>query len=219
MIQNQNECPDVEAYSRVFTIYEPLGQLGFEVLDDQVSLTDRPTGYILGEVIPSGGNPYEVLIQLVEPVFEMNITDIIAFNENREWEEVPNTGDNLNKYPIRLDSLWAGTYDIFVSDVYGCEIVIEHSIGYDETVFIPNVFTPNNDGYNDSFYIRNLPDSGTKVQIANRNGFVIYKSDNYTYDNLWDGGDVADGIYYYTVSLSTGESFKGWVEKWGGARP
>ena len=149
----------------------------------------------------------------------MNITDIIEFNEKRNWQEVPSTGDNLNRYPTKFDSLWAGLYEIRVRDSYGCEYDLEQSIGYDESVFIPNVFTPNNDGYNDSFYIRNLPESGTKVIISNRNGSVVYESDDYNIDNLWDGGDVADGIYFYTISMASGDTFKGWVEKWSGSRP
>jgi large repetitive protein len=219
IIQNQDECAGVTAISDVITIYEPLGQLSFVVLEDGVSLADRPTGYIFGEVIPSGGNPYEVRIQLLDPVFEMNITDIIAFNEKRRWETVTSTGQNLNRFTTRIDSLWAGTYEIGVRDAYGCEYYIEHSIDYDETIFIPNVFTPNGDGYNDTFYIRNLPQSGTKVVISNRNGFTVFNSDDYNIDTLWDGGNVADGIYYYSIILPGGESFKGWVEKWSGARP
>ena len=149
----------------------------------------------------------------------MNITDIIAFNEDRIWETVTSTGQNLNRFTTRIEELWAGTYEIGVRDAYGCEYYIEHSIDYDETIFIPNVFTPNGDGFNDTFYIRNLPQSGTKVIISNRNGFTVFKSDDYNINTLWDGGDVADGIYYYNISLPSGESFKGWVEKWAGARP
>ena len=73
--------------------------------------------------------------------------------------------------------------------------------------------------FNDTFYIRNLPESGTKIIISNRNGFVVYESDNYNEDNLWDGGDVADGVYYYKIGVPSGDSFKGWVEKWAGSRP
>ncbi|MCG8311440.1 MAG: gliding motility-associated C-terminal domain-containing protein [Cytophagales bacterium] len=221
MIQNQKECADVESVSELITIHEPLSQLGFEVFGemDVVSLADHPTGSITGEVIPSGGDPYEVLIQLVDPVFEMNVTDIIKFNESRDWVEVPSTGENLNRYPVTLDSLWAGLYMIDVRDAYGCEFELEHSLGYDSTIFIPNVFTPNDDGYNDSFYIRNLPDEGTKVVISNRNGSVVFESDNYTYNDLWDGGNLSDGIYFYTITTPSGASYKGWVEKWSGARP
>ena len=75
------------------------------------------------------------------------------------------------------------------------------------------------DGYNDAFYIRNLPDNGTKVVISSRSGSIVFESDNYTYENLWDGGDVADGIYFYNISLPSGEVYKGWIEKWRGSRP
>jgi gliding motility-associated-like protein len=201
------------------TIYEPLNQLGFEIVQDEVSLSDSPTGYAIGEVLTSGGDPYEALIQLVEPAFEMNINDIIEFNEGRRWVKAVSTGDNLNKFLIRFDSLWAGLYEIVVVDDYGCEFVIDHSIGFDQAIFIPNVFTPNDDGYNDAFYIRNLPENGTKVVVTSRSGAVVFESDNYTYENLWDGGDVADGIYFYNISLPNGEFFKGWVEKWRGSRP
>ncbi|NJN25053.1 MAG: hypothetical protein HC819_03225 [Cyclobacteriaceae bacterium] len=218
MIQNQDECT-VTAQSELITIYEPLGQLGFEALEDEVSISDRPTGSLIGQVLPSGGQPYEALIQLIEPVFEMNITDIFAFNENRDWQIVSSTGNNLNKFPVKFDSLWAGSYEVFVRDSYGCEIRLEYNIDYDATVFIPNVFTPNNDGYNDVFYIRNLPESGTKLVISNRNGSVIYQNNNYNYDELWDGGDVADGVYFYKINMPNGESYKGWVEKWAGAKP
>jgi hypothetical protein len=194
MIQNQTECPDVTAVSDVITIYEPLGQLGFEVLETKVSVSDIPTGKLLGEVIPSGGVPYEALIQLVKPEFEMNITDVLDFNERQDWKTASSSGGNINKYFIEFDSLWAGDYEIYVQDSYGCEIILEANIGYDATVFIPNIFTPNNDGYNDKFYIRNLPASGTSVTIVDRLGTVVFKSDNYTYETLWDGGDHVDAV-------------------------
>ncbi len=219
MIQNQSECTDVQAVSDVVTINNPLGDLGFEILEDMVSLSDQPTGYIIGEVLPSGGTPYEALIQLVEPVFEMNISEIIDFNNKRDWVPVDNASNNQNLFVVRFDSLYAGLYEITVRDSYGCEFILEHSIDFDATVFIPNIFTPNGDGYNDDFYIRNLPETGTEVIISNRNGATVYQSDNYTYDNLWDGGSEADGVYFYRVVMPNGDSFKGWVEKWSEVKP
>jgi gliding motility-associated-like protein len=120
---------------------------------------------------------------------------------------------------VDLQDLPAGTYTIYVRDVYGCEIAIDYEIGYDNTVFIPNVFTPNDDGFNDAFYIRNLPESGTQIVITNRTGVSVFKTDNYTTDNLWDGGDEADGIYFYSVKMPNGDTYKGWVELWREVRP
>ena len=219
MIQNQEGCTGVEAVSPTFTVYEPAGVLGFEVTDSGVSLPDRPTGFIEGEVTPSGGAPYQVLIQLKEPTFEMNVADIIAFNESQKWVTAKSTGDNLNLYTVRLDSLWAGKYEITVRDSYGCEYVVEYEIGYDDSIFIPNIFTPNNDGFNDKFYIRNLPESGTEITIANRLGKVVFQSKDYNTNTLWDGGSEPDGTYFYTVKMPGGQSFKGWIELWRGVQP
>jgi gliding motility-associated-like protein len=219
IIQNQDDCAGVAIVSDLIVIAEPTGVLGFEVLSDAVSVSDRPTGNISGEVLPSGGNPYEARIQLIEPLLELNLAEIRAFNARRKWDVVPPSTDDLNRYPHVFDTLWAGTYEIGVRDIYGCEYYMEHSIGYDENIFIPNIFTPNGDGFNDTFYIRNLPESGTQIVITNRSGFVVFQSDDYNLDNFWDGGDVADGVYYYNVKTVNGESYKGWVEKWSAVRP
>lgn len=77
-------------------------------------------------------------------------------------------------------------------------------------VFIPNVFTPNGDGKNDSFVI----DSkllGAYVEVFNRWGKKVYEQ--YNYQNDWNGGKNPPGIYYYNiVDQCTGVPFKGWVQ-------
>jgi gliding motility-associated-like protein len=59
--------------------------------------------------------------------------------------------------------------------------------------FIPNVFTPNEDGINDLFM------KGFEVEIVDRNGLVIFRG-----NNGWDGrhnGDTADpDTYFYFVT-------------------
>jgi len=219
IIQNQAGCPAIEANSPVFTIYEPSGDLGFTVMDDGQSFPDQPTGYLEGQVNPSGGDPYEGLIQLLEPGVALSIGEVIDFNDARDWEDIELSGELSGLYIARFEDLWPGRYEISIRDVYGCVISVEHVIGRDSTIFIPNVFTPNNDGYNDVFYIRNLPESGTEVLITNRLGRTVFKSDNYTFDNLWDGGDESEGIYFYKIKMSNGDGYSGWLELWRGSRP
>jgi gliding motility-associated-like protein len=87
-----------------------------------------------------------------------------------------------------------------------------------DTLRIPNVFTPNNDGQNDVFYIENAEtwDGPRSVQIFNRWGNVVYKTDKYDNMNAWDGTDpsgkkVADGVYFYVLDFThtpTGENFQ-----------
>jgi gliding motility-associated-like protein len=65
---------------------------------------------------------------------------------------------------------------------------------------IPNVFTPNGDGLNETFVIGNLelyPNS--KMIIYNRWGRKVYSSDNYLND--WDGDGLSDGVYYFVLDV------------------
>ena len=75
-------------------------------------------------------------------------------------------------------------------------------------IFIPNVFTPNGDGLNDTFKISGqFPECVESVLIFDRWGNLIFSSDNYA--NAWDGtyknGAAPEGAYVYVVS---GKRFK-----------
>jgi gliding motility-associated-like protein len=83
------------------------------------------------------------------------------------------------------------------------------TIDVDNALFIPNVFTPNNDGSNEVFFIRNLPAADARVLITNRWGKEVYKSGSY--QNNWNGGDTVDGMYYYTVTIGS-QTYNGWLE-------
>jgi gliding motility-associated-like protein len=62
-------------------------------------------------------------------------------------------------------------------------------------ISIPNVLTPNGDGMNDRFVIRNLLLYNYRsVIIKNRWGRTVYENNNY--NNDWDGSNVPDGVYY-----------------------
>ena len=67
-------------------------------------------------------------------------------------------------------------------------------------LIIPNIFTPNSDGYNDYFYIKNIEYWNIDIQIFNRWGAIVYQ--NNTYKNTWNAKDVADGVYYYIIKAT-----------------
>ncbi|SFS80498.1 DUF7507 domain-containing protein [Sphingobacterium wenxiniae] len=82
-----------------------------------------------------------------------------------------------------------------------------------EGLFIPNVFTPNGDGTNDTFEIVGIEGyDKVGVVIINRWGNEVYRSENY--DNTWNGGTLNEGTYYYIITAHKGgnsETLKGWV--------
>ncbi len=64
------------------------------------------------------------------------------------------------------------------------------------TLEIPNVITPNSDGYNDFFVIRGIENcEQSRMIIRNRNGNVVFQAKNY--QNDWGAANLADGTYYY----------------------
>jgi gliding motility-associated-like protein len=77
------------------------------------------------------------------------------------------------------------------------------------TIEIPNVFTPNRDGLNDTFIVQ-AEQVGNKVEIFNRWGRKVKEFSNY--NNDWDGENQPSGMYYYVITNNVGKATKGWVE-------
>jgi len=77
--------------------------------------------------------------------------------------------------------------------------------------YIPNVFTPNNDGKNETFYIKNIEGNGDwSLDVYNRWEKRVYY--NTKYQNEWDGGNLSDATYFYLVISPDGKQCKGWVQ-------
>ena len=86
----------------------------------------------------------------------------------------------------------------------------------DETLFVPNAFSPNGDGVNDYFEIQGIAQyDQVDLKVFNRWGNLVYQSSNYgegsNRSGFWDGiankgirignGEVPTGTYYYILDL------------------
>jgi gliding motility-associated-like protein len=102
----------------------------------------------------------------------------------------------------------ADNYFLTYSDG-ACESVrskVEISIAF-PNIQIQNSFTPNGDGVNDYWYVKDLVDyPEATVQIYNRFGALIYKSRGYSapFDGKLRGKELPAGTYYYIIELSAG---------------
>ena len=72
---------------------------------------------------------------------------------------------------------------------------------FEHPVFVPNVFTPNEDSYNQYFEITNIGlYRNSRLIIFDRWGMTVFEADGY--QNDWDGNAVSSGVYYYILSLN-----------------
>ncbi len=102
-----------------------------------------------------------------------------------------------------------------IVDSMGCDIKFSIPIKFTRTpssVFIPNVFSPNNDGINDSFRVFGLADNQItllNMSIYNRWGQRVFQIGNLTisnprasWDGLTNGVRAPEGVYVYTIEIS-----------------
>jgi len=76
-------------------------------------------------------------------------------------------------------------------------------------LFIPNVLTPNQDGFNDVFEIDGLP-LYAQLIIRNLKGEEVYKTNNYRND--WNADGVPAGKYNYELRLPDGNVVFGVID-------
>jgi gliding motility-associated-like protein len=174
------------------------------------SYPDIANGKLTIGTFTGGVTPYETRI-------ELDSASSFAFPAyDTDFEEVNLNSDQ--QFEKLYSNVPPGRYIVQVRDSLGCSIELVSRVPMDSDIFIPNVITPNEDGTNDVFFIRNLSTSGVnKLQITNRWGKEIYSSDNY--QNNWEGEGAADGIYFYRLQVSGKDPMTGWVEIMRGQKP
>ena len=94
------------------------------------------------------------------------------------------------------------------------------TIQMNDAIDLPNVFTPNGDGENDTYVIRGIDKfPGSVLEIYNRWGNLVYRNGNY--DNSWNGfanvkmvlgnKQLPVGTYYYIFEYAEGKNKTGWI--------
>jgi gliding motility-associated-like protein len=85
--------------------------------------------------------------------------------------------------------------------------IVSHSntlcLGYESVIFVPNAFSPNNDGLNDVFEPFNIGFKSYTLSVYNRWGEKIAEGRNW--DGTTLGQTVPNGIYFYRISGKTGK--------------
>jgi gliding motility-associated-like protein len=124
---------------------------------------------------------------------------------------------SLDWMPVELpiDSLASGQYLLSTTDSYGCikSLLIDVPLGGNDCFQIPNMFSPNADGYNDEFNIQTSYMISYEIIIYNSLGQKIYQSNSAgtPWDGLSNGVEQPSGDYYYVIVTDNGNKIFGYV--------
>jgi gliding motility-associated-like protein len=105
-----------------------------------------------------------------------------------------------------------GTYTVRVrgTSVTGCPVAASLPVVVAE-LLVPNIFTPNADGLNDTFRVPGIAAGTARLEVYSRWGTPVYTAAHYAHD--WDGGTLPAGLYYYLLRVADCPTIlKGWVE-------
>ncbi len=116
---------------------------------------------------------------------------------NYTWDFGDGATDEGNQvsHTYDIDSPITVKVKLQVTNPFGCVETAEKTVWL-VMENLPNTFTPDNDGSNDRFL------EGSKVQIFNSNGVVLYEGAD-GWDGKYRGKDVATDTYYYVVYYAT----------------
>lgn len=121
------------------------------------------------------------------------------------WEPYIGMSDPTVPNPI-VSPEETTTYFMTVSNGT-CTITDEVTVYVESELIIPNTFSPNGDGINDTWEILGIeafPDCG--IQVFTRWGQVVFQTTGYSQDKRWDGtskngNKLEAGVYYYVINL------------------
>lgn len=109
----------------------------------------------------------------------------------------------------RFDNLEPGFYTVFARDLRGCGIS-EQEVS---VIGFPRFFTPNGDGYNDTWQLigSNQGMIEGKIDIYDRYGRLLRQidSENQSWDGSSNGEILPASDYWFRISLVNGKEFKG----------
>jgi len=95
------------------------------------------------------------------------------------------------------------TYTITTTNSYGCTTATTATVQVqiESTFYIPNTFTPNSDGLNETFKPLTTHIHNFKMDIFDRWGLLIFESDNTEqgWDGTYKGGKCQEDVYVYKI--------------------
>ena len=233
----QPDCNSTDQFGSILVLNVPGGEAPYnfslqgEEFGDKNTFLDLAAGdYLLGVTDANGctydtlisifdANPHEVTIiadqnpvnlgdvaqlSLEFSVPENEIVEIQWFNQ----DSLICTGCNTLDVFLMENT----TYSVLSIDANGCisNDVLELLIARNRRVFMPNVFSPNDDGFNDLLFVQGGDEIAIvhSMEIFDRWGELIYTVQNFNANDpnaAWNGKhggqEASPGVYVYVVEV------------------
>jgi len=211
----QDNTP-ITAYTYVWSLNGTLipGENSYE-------LTVNTKGTYTVEVTNSQGcSRTRTILVNASDIAVINDVDIVELSDSNSIEvSVSGSGDYVFALDDKLgvyqtdntfSNVAAGIHTVFVKDLNGCGIVPREVA----VLGIPNYFTPNQDGHNDTWNIKGVNASfnaKTVIYIFDRYGKLIKQiSPTGTgWDGNFNGNPMPASDYWYSIQLENGKVMKG----------
>ena len=240
----QNNCyPIYPIELNINTFDEPSETLPYLICGDSETATlNADSGYIsyswntnpiqnTPSITVSNGGTYEVTLENNSNCFGTQtftvkksglatITNIetVDFSDNNSVEIF---AEGIGDYEYSIDgihfqdsaifnSLEAGEFVAFVRDKNGCGMVSQVFFILDS----PKFFTPNGDGYNDTWNVKNLAKRGlqtSKIYIFDRFGKLLKQisPESQGWNGTFNGTPLPAEDYWFVLELTNGKTIKG----------
>ncbi|MGI4020631.1 MAG: PKD domain-containing protein [Janthinobacterium lividum] len=135
---------------------------------------------------------------------------VTVTGDNLTYKWTPSTGlsadDIINP---TINPTTDTQYTLTVTSVNGCSASAQVNVHVLKSPVVPNTFTPNNDGTNDTWNIKYLDSyPNCTVEIFNRYGAKLFSSIGYPvpWDGTFNGSQLPVGVYYYVINPKSGRT-------------
>jgi gliding motility-associated-like protein len=180
----------VDTYSQSFTItVNPLPDLNITTEGNKIELAKGETLVLKA----SGGTTYS-------------------------WVQAQGIIGNRNTAELTVRPEATTTYTVEATSAAGCSTTKSITITVKEDLIVvkgTNILSPNGDGKNDRFVIRNIDMyPNNTVKIYDRAGRLLFSQVNYTdqFDGTFKGSPLAEDTYYYIVDFGPSKTkLKGFI--------
>lgn len=142
----------------------------------------------------------ESSFEVAEPQDDLTYTWMIDGEAAGNGQQLPAIINDPGKHNVVLNALTQ----------YGCGSKTTYDVAVQgDVVFVPNVFTPNDDNLNAEFQVLGVERSTWDLKVFNRWGEPVFEQRDYK--NTWRANGVATGVYYYLLknAICPGREYKG----------